>query len=167
MKSDQTEIIYLGLGSNLGDREANLQTVYQELPPEVEITIFSSLYETEPWGFRDQPDFLNQVVQAKTELSPRELLEYLKKIEKKIGRKPSFIYGPRLVDIDILLYGNMIINENNLVIPHNRIAERAFVLVPFEEIAPDLSLPDSTLTISELLESIDSSDVSLYKGPQE
>jgi len=167
MKSDQTEIIYLGLGSNLGDREANLQTVFRELPPEIEITIFSSLYETEPWGFRDQPDFLNQVVQVKTKLSPRELLEYLKKIEKKIGRKPSFIYGPRLVDIDILLYGNMIINENNLVIPHNKIDERAFVLVPFAEIAPDLSLPDSTLTISELLESIDSSDVSLYKGPQE
>ncbi len=167
MKSDQTEIIYLGLGSNLGDREANLQTVFQELPPVVEITIFSSLYETEPWGFRDQPDFLNQVVQAKTELCPRELLVYLKKVETKIGRKPGFIYGPRLVDIDILLYGNMIINENNLVIPHNKIAERAFVLVPFAEIAPDLSLPGSTLMISELLESIDSSDVSLYEGPQE
>ncbi len=167
MKSDQTEIIFLGLGSNLGDREANLQTVFQELPPEVEPTIFSSLYETEPWGFRDQPDFLNQVVQAKTELSPRELLVYLKKIEKKVGRKPRFLYGPRLVDIDILLYGNMIINEINLVIPHNKIAERAFVLVPLAEIAPDLSLPDSAKTISELLELIESSDVSLYDGPRE
>ncbi|MEE8357236.1 MAG: 2-amino-4-hydroxy-6-hydroxymethyldihydropteridine diphosphokinase [Anaerolineales bacterium] len=167
MKSEQTEIIFLGLGSNLGDREANLQSVVQELPPVVEITTFSSLYETEPWEFRDQPNFLNQVVQAKTKLSPRELLIYLKKIEKKIGRKPSFVYGPRLVDIDILLYGNMIINEINLVIPHNKIAERAFVLVPLAEITPDLLLPDSVKTISELLEVIDSSDVSLYEGPQE
>ena len=167
MKSDQTEIIYLGLGSNLGDREANLETVLQELPPDVEIIFYSSLYETKPWGFRDQPDFLNQVVQAETELSPRELLVYLKKIEKKIGRKPSFTYGPRMVDIDILLYGNMIITETNLTIPHYRITERAFVLTPLAEIAPELSLPDSTITISELLETIDSSDVSLYEGPKE
>ncbi|MCJ7717873.1 MAG: 2-amino-4-hydroxy-6-hydroxymethyldihydropteridine diphosphokinase [Anaerolineales bacterium] len=167
MKSDQTEIIYLGLGSNLGNREANLEEVFQELPPEVIVFLQSALYETKPWGYLEQPDFLNLVVQAKTELSPRDLLVYLKNIEKKIGRKPSLIYGPRLVDIDILLYGNQIINEKNLTIPHKKITERAFVLVPLVEIAPDLSIPDSNKMISKLLESIDSSGVSLYEGPQE
>ena len=167
MESDLKEIIYLSLGSNLGDREANLESVFEELPPEIEVMLRSSIYETEPWGFKDQPDFLNMILQGKTELTPRELLAYLKKIEKKIGRKPSFIYGPRLVDIDILFYGKKVVDEVQLTIPHKKIPERAFVLVPLMEIAPDLEYPDSDQTISDLASSIDTSGVSLYEGPQE
>ncbi len=167
MESDLREIIYLSLGSNLGDREANLESVFEELPPAIEMIVRSSIYQTEPWGFKDQPDFLNMVVQGKTELSPRELLVYLKKIEKKIGRKPSFIYGPRLVDIDILFYGKKVVDEVSLTIPHKKIPERAFVLVPLMEIAPDLKFPDSDQTISNLVSSIDTSGVSLYIGNQE
>jgi 2-amino-4-hydroxy-6-hydroxymethyldihydropteridine diphosphokinase len=106
-------------------------------------------------------------VQGKTELPPRELLAYLKKIEKKVGRKPSFIYGPRLVDIDILFYGKKVVNEVHLTIPHKKIAERAFVLVPLTEIAPGLKFPDSDQTISDLVNSIDISGVSIYEGIQE
>lgn len=167
MESDLREIIYLSLGSNLGDREANLEAVFKELPPAIDVIVCSSIYQTEPWGFKDQPDFLNQVVQGETELPPRELLAYLKKIEKKIGRKPSFIYGPRLVDIDILFYGKKVINEVYLTLPHKKIPERAFVLVPLMEIAPELKFPDSDQTISDLVSSIDTSGVILYEGDQE
>ncbi len=164
MESDLREIIYLSLGSNLGDREANLESVIEEFPPAIEVIVRSSIYQTEPWGFEDQPDFLNMVAQGKTELAPRELLTYLKKIEKKIGRKPSFIYGPRLVDVDILFYGEKVVDEIQLTIPHDKIPERAFVLVPLMEIAPDLKYPDSDQTISDLANSIDTSGVSLYEG---
>ena len=167
MESDLREIIYLSLGSNLGDRKANLESVFEELTPAIEVILCSSIYQTEPWGFKDQPDFLNMVVQGETELLPRELLAYLKKIEKKIGRKPSFIYGPRLVDIDILFYGKKVVDEVQLTIPHNKIPERAFVLVPLLEIAPDLKFPDSDQTVSDLVSSIDTSGVSLYEGTQE
>jgi len=167
MESDLREIIYLSLGSNLGDREANLESVFEELPPAIEVIVRSSIYQTEPWGFEDQPDFLNMVAQGKTELTPRELLAYLKKIEKKIGRKPSFIYGPRLVDVDILFYGEKVVDEIQLKIPHEKIPERAFVLVPLMEIAPDLKYLDSDQTISDLANSIDTSGVSLYEGSQE
>ena len=167
MESDLREIIYLSLGSNLGDREANLESVFEELPPAIEVIVRSSIYKTEPWGFKDQPDFLNMVAQGKTELTPRELLAYLKKIEKKIGRKPSFIYGPRLVDVDILFYGKKVVDEFRLTIPHKKIAERAFVLVPLLEIAPDLKFPDTDQTIRDLVRSIDTSGVSLYEGAQE
>jgi len=166
MVLDKKEVIYLSLGSNLGDREANLQAVYRELPPAVEVTTYSSIYSTEPWGFRDQPDFLNQVLEAETTLPPRELLVYLKAIEKKIGRKPSFLYGPRLVDIDILLYGDTILHRARLTIPHNKMTERAFVLVPLAEIAPDLIHPESGQTINDLLLLIDTSGVTHYQGNQ-
>jgi len=167
MESDLRETIYLSLGSNLGDREANLASVFEELPPAIEVILRSSIYQTTPWGFKYQPDFLNMVVQGETELPPRELLTYLKKIEKKIGRKPSFIYGPRLVDIDILFYGKKVVDEVHLTIPHKKMPERAFVLVPLLEIAPDLKIPDSDQTVSDLVSVIDTSGVSLYEGAQE
>jgi len=167
MESDLKEIIYLSLGSNLGDRGANLESVFEQLPPAIEVIVRSSIYQTEPWGFKDQPDFLNMVVQGETELPPRELLAYLKKIEKKIGRKPDFLYGPRLVDIDILFYGEKVVDEIHLTIPHKKIPERAFVLVPLAEIAPDLKFPNSEQTISDLASSIDTSGVALFKGNQE
>jgi 2-amino-4-hydroxy-6-hydroxymethyldihydropteridine diphosphokinase len=166
MESNQKEIVYLSLGSNLGDREANLEAVFKELPPQVTVLASSSIYQTEPWGFRDQPDFLNQVIQTETVLSPWELLAYLKKIEKKIGRKPSFLFGPRLVDIDILLYGDQVVHEEELIIPHEKMFERAFVLVPLAEIAPGLMHPKCGMKISDLLNTIDTSGVSLLGGNQ-
>jgi 2-amino-4-hydroxy-6-hydroxymethyldihydropteridine diphosphokinase len=156
---DQNELIYLSLGSNLGDRQKNLEAAERLLQPLVKVEQKSQIYETEPWGFQDQPRFLNRVLAVMTSLSPLELLAYLKDIEKAIGRKPSFRFGPREVDIDILLYGNQFIDQESLVIPHARLSERSFVLVPLAEIAPDLFLPGSEFSVTNLLESIDTSDV--------
>jgi 2-amino-4-hydroxy-6-hydroxymethyldihydropteridine diphosphokinase len=159
MKTDQNQLVYLSLGSNLGDRHKNLMAVENLLPPLVIVKERSRVYETEPWGYQDQPRFLNQVLAAATSLSPLDLLAYLKDIEKSIGRKSSFRYGPREVDIDILLYGDQVIIQDCLIIPHKRLPERAFVLVPLAELAPDLILPGSKHTITDLLDTIDTSDV--------
>ena len=159
MQTGQNELVYLSLGSNLGDRQKNLEAVENLLPPQVLIKERSRIYETEPWGYQEQPRFLNQVLAVTTSLTPLDLLAYLKDIEKSIGRKPSFRYGPREVDIDILLYGNQVINQESLIIPHERLPERAFVLAPLAELAPELILPGSERTITDLLETIDTSDV--------
>ncbi len=102
MNENQPERIYISLGTNLGNRELNLEAVKGDLPPQVKILNCSPVYQTEPWGYLDQPDFLNQVLAVETSLSPRELLEYIKGIEKKIGREPSFRFGPRIVDYSFL-----------------------------------------------------------------
>jgi len=159
---DQKQLVYLGLGSNLGERVTNLEAAIQALATEVELTKVSSYYQTKPWGFLDQPDFLNLVLEAVTNLSPFDLLDFLKEIESEIGRKPNFRFGPRLVDIDILLYGGELIDERKLTIPHKYLKERAFVLVPLAEIAPDLKYPGSEETISDLAGKVDSSGVTLY-----
>jgi 2-amino-4-hydroxy-6-hydroxymethyldihydropteridine diphosphokinase len=155
--------IFLSLGSNLGDKKANMERALHLLPPQVEVTSLSSTYETEPWGFLDQPTFLNQVLEGETNLSPLELLKHVKDIEKKIGRKPGRRFGPRLVDIDILLYGGQRINEVGLTIPHKRMKERAFVLIPLNEIAPKLIIPGLSLTINELVSEIDPTGVKLFQ----
>ena len=163
MKDNQPERIYLSLGTNLGNRELNLEAAKQELTPQVKILDSSSLYQTEPWGYLDQPDFLNQVLVVETSLSPHELLEYVKGIEQKIGRQPSIRFGPRIVDIDILFYGNRIIQEEDLVIPHPRLKDRAFVLIPLAEIDPDLIYPGTDHSISGLLLNVDLTGVDLYQ----
>jgi 2-amino-4-hydroxy-6-hydroxymethyldihydropteridine diphosphokinase len=162
MTTDQSELIYLSLGSNLGDRLKNLQAVVEGLPPQVQIVKKSSIYETEPWGYLDQPSFLNQVLCVKTSLSPLELLALIKDLERRIGRKPSFRYGPREVDVDILIFGDRLIDEDILTVPHKKLQERAFVLVPLAEISPDLILPGADRPIKELLGHLDSSAVTLY-----
>jgi len=159
--------IYLGLGSNLGDRPANLAAAEAALGPAVQLLRTSSTYETEPWGYSDQPAFLNQVVQAETGLAPLDLLAYLKQIETSLGRQPSFHYGPRLIDLDILLYGDQVIDLPGLSIPHPHLAERAFVLVPLAELAPTLRHPLSGKTITELLKEIDPSGVRLTTHPKD
>ncbi len=141
----------------------NLEAVKGDLPPQVKILNCSPVYQTEPWGYLDQPDFLNQVLAVETSLSPRELLEYIKGIEKKIGREPSFRFGPRIVDIDILFYGDRIIQEEDLVIPHPRITNRAFELIPLANIDPDLSYPGTSTSISDLLVFVDQTGVDLYQ----
>lgn len=151
--------VTLALGTNLGDRAANLEQAYRELSSFVKISKLSSIYETPPWGVTDQPAFLNQVLIASTELLPVKLLAAVKNIEVKMGRQTTYRYGPRLIDIDILLFDNLILDTPNLVIPHPRMFERAFVLVPLLEIAPDLVSPMDHKPVSRLLENLDTSGI--------
>jgi 2-amino-4-hydroxy-6-hydroxymethyldihydropteridine diphosphokinase len=153
-KEGEFHTVYLALGSNLGERLKHLREALKRLPPEVELLKTSSVYETAPVGYQDQPNFLNMVCQGKTQLSPHALLRYVKAIERAIGRQATFRNGPRVIDIDILLYDQLCIQENELVIPHPRMAERAFVLTPLAEIAPDVVEPIHHQTIRELLDKI-------------
>jgi GTP cyclohydrolase-4 len=149
-----THTIYLALGSNLGDRRGNLTAALQQLRNVMEITAVSSIYETEPVGFTDQPLFLNMVCAGKTELSAQELLKKAKEIEIAIGRQPSFRNGPRPIDIDIIFFDDLHIVQDDLTVPHQRMAERAFVLAPLAEIAPEMTDPVSGKTVQELLNAV-------------
>ncbi len=143
--------IYLGLGSNLGDRMAHLSDGLSRLGRRVTLTKVSSIYETEPWGYTDQPPFLNCVCEAVTGLAPHPLLSLLKETEGLVGREPTFPGGPRVFDADLLFYGGLIMDEPGLCVPHPRIPERAFVLLPMWEIAPGLVHPSIGKTIDALL----------------
>ena len=144
--------VYLGLGSNLGDRAATLAAALQKLDsPELRLTRASGLYETEPMGLREQPWFLNQVAEFQTTLFPRQLLQRTKKIENELGRKRGVRNGPRTLDIDILLFGSTIVRSEELEIPHPRFRERRFVLAPLAELNPDLRDPVSGQQVKALL----------------
>ncbi len=149
-----THIVYLALGSNLGDRRGNLATALQQLHEVVEIHIVSSVYETEPIGYTDQPRFLNMACCGKTSFSPQDLLQHAKSIEAAIGRQPSFRNGPRPIDIDILLYDDLQLEQDDLTLPHSRMNERAFVLVPLAEISPTMIDPVSGRTAQELADAV-------------
>lgn len=141
---------YLALGSNVsGERslEDNLREACWELTehPGLQIVATSSIYRSKPWGELEQDDFLNAVISIETLLSPRELLEYVKKVEREVGRIPTYRWGPRIIDIDILLYANLQVVEPDLVIPHPHLLERPFVFIPLLEIAPEVHLPDGQL----------------------
>jgi len=156
--------VFLALGTNLGDREANLSQARKEISSIASIQKESSIYETPPWGVTDQPAFLNQVLAAETGLSPLELLTTIKDIEIKMGRLPSERYGPRLIDIDILLYGDTVLDTPTLTLPHPRMAERAFVLVPLLEVAPDLGSPLTGELITDVLSRLDNSGIAIWES---
>ena len=146
--------VFIALGSNLGDREANLRDAQAAMAPAVTIDVRSSVYETRPQYVTDQPPFLNMVVRGTTGLGPKALLGRLKKIETNLGRRPSRRFGPRLIDLDILYYGDKVFNDEVLILPHPRIAERAFVLLPLAEIAPRHRHPVTQRTTAEMLDEL-------------
>jgi 2-amino-4-hydroxy-6-hydroxymethyldihydropteridine diphosphokinase len=157
--------IYLALGSNLGDRRAHIAAAVARLAPAVAVERVSSLYETEPAYVLDQPRFLNAALRGRTALEPAALLTLLKRIERELGRSAGVRYGPRVIDLDILLYGDQALTTEVLTIPHPRMAERPFVLVPLAEIAPDLTPPGWTTTVGALAQVVRGhGDVLVQKG---
>ncbi len=143
--------VYLGLGSNMGNRQKNLEKALDLMRQRVNVILVSPTYDTEPVGNPDQPRFLNLTCQISTRLSPLELLTLTKGIESKLGRLPGPADSPRPIDIDILFYGNEVIETARLTIPHPRLQERGFVLVPLADIAPDLVHPVSGKSVQELM----------------
>ena len=154
--------VYLGLGSNLGDRYGRLIAALDRLQAHVVVDAISSIYETAPWGYADQPHFLNAVCSGETDLRPQNLLAAVKSIETELGREPTFRYGPRAIDIDILLYGETVINQADFSIPHARLHERDFVLAPLNEIAPEAVHPPLRKTIEALSAMLDLSQVRVF-----
>ena len=157
---------YLGLGSNLGDRAGNLARALELLDATSGIALVrtSSVYDTAPVGVTDQPRFLNMVAAVACDLRPRELLDACKDIERRMGRGETFRWGPRNIDIDVLLYGDEVIESDTLTIPHAMLRRRQFVIIPLHEIAPDLILPGGE-ALAELLN--DSGDVRRVGGLEE
>ena len=144
--------VYLSLGSNLDDREGNLRRALEKLASaEVRVVRVSSIYETEPQDVRQQPWFLNLVAEVETTLFPMQLLNRIRKIEKELGRKRIVAKGPRTIDIDIVLFGNFVIDTPQLGVPHPRMQDRRFVLEPLAELAPDLRHPVTRRSVREML----------------
>ena len=148
-------IVYIGLGSNVGDRHRNCLTAIELLRQNgLLVARQSSMHETEPWGVTDQPEFVNMTVETETDLAPIKLLELLKKIEKDMGRQDTMKWGPRIIDLDILLYDDIIMKTDSLTIPHSLMHERAFVLRPLSEIAGNFIHPVLKKSITDLLKEV-------------
>jgi len=143
--------VFIALGANLGDPEHQLKEALARLRETLWVERVSSLYRTEPIGFREQPDFLNAVIAARTERTPRDVLALLVEIERALGRTRDVPQGPRTLDLDLLLYGDLRVAEPDLMLPHPRMTQRRFVLEPIAEIAPRLPLPGLGRTAAELL----------------
>ena len=153
--------VYLSLGSNLGSRIENIKRALDQFPKDgIEVRRISSFYRTEPVDYRQQPWFINCVAEVATDLMPLQLLKTLQRIERKIGRRRVIAKGPRTIDIDILLYENVVVHSAVLSIPHERMGDRRFVLFPLRELAPDLRHPVTQRTVLEMLnETRDTSQV--------
>jgi 2-amino-4-hydroxy-6-hydroxymethyldihydropteridine diphosphokinase len=144
-------IVYLALGSNLGDRLENLKQAIAALSPQMDVKAKSHVYETPPWGYEDQPRFFNQVLKTQTYLQPEQLLKHIKRLEVTLGRKATFRNGPRVIDIDILMYDDLVLKTSILTLPHPRMHERGFVLLPMMDIAPDVVHPLTGKSVREML----------------
>ena len=176
---------YLSLGSNLGRRETNLEaaigqlsqssniesgcTKYGRTQSKTELALnilrLSSVYETAPWGLEDQPDFLNCVLEVETHLTPSAVLELAKRVEDFLGRKPGTRYGPRLIDVDILFYGKLVLEQPDLQIPHPRLHLRAFALVPLAELVPEFIHPVLNVSVAQLAREVDDREGVKTWGP--
>ena len=155
--------VYLALGTNLGDRPGNLRQALERLRASAAVEQVSQCYETKPVGYEDQPDFLNLTCFITTALSPLQLLRNLKGIEEEMGRRPSFRNAPRPIDIDILFFDDLVVSSPELTIPHPRMNERAFVLAPLADIAPEIVHPILKLTVREMLERVDRRGITNYE----
>jgi 2-amino-4-hydroxy-6-hydroxymethyldihydropteridine diphosphokinase len=161
-----SKTVYLSLGSNLGDRERNLEQAVDLLAAAgLRVLRRSEIYETEPQDVREQPCFLNMVLQAETDSLPKQLLARLQKIERQLGRKRIKPRGPRTIDIDILLYGDAVIETDELVVPHPRLQDRRFVLEPLAELAPDLRHPVTRRSVREMLPATSAQHVRKLTSP--
>ena len=174
---------YLGLGSNLGRREENLAAAIQRLSEgpassashsqctstqgtnAIKVLRSSEIYQTSPWGLEDQLDFLNCVIEVGTQLPPAGLLERAKAVEEALGRQPGLRYGPRLIDVDILLYGSVVVEQPDLQIPHPRLHLRAFALIPLADLEPGLIHPVLHLTVGQLAQRVDGQEGVRLWGP--
>jgi 2-amino-4-hydroxy-6-hydroxymethyldihydropteridine diphosphokinase len=160
------KLVYLGLGSNMGDREAALRAALNQLDaPDFRLRRVSSFYETEPIGFREQAWFLNLAAEFETDLLPEQLLDRMQKVEMDMGRVRTIANGPRTIDIDILLYGDAAMKTEALEIPHPRYRERRFTLAPLAELNPDLMDPVTGRTVAEML-AVLTGQTALKKGGQ-
>ncbi len=166
MTAPEAVAVFLGLGGNLGDRRANLRAAVRELRALLDDLRVSALYETAPWGDTDQPAFLNAVARGLTTRAPLDLLDATQEIERQLGRQRNKRrWGPRPIDIDVLLYGQQIITHPRLIVPHQHMQERGFVLRPLADLAPGRTLPNGAL-VGELLTIVNTDDVRRIEGPQ-
>ncbi|MDX1377746.1 MAG: 2-amino-4-hydroxy-6-hydroxymethyldihydropteridine diphosphokinase [Anaerolineales bacterium] len=163
---NMNHIVYLSLGTNLGNRNANLKRAIASLPPQMTVKAKSNVYETPPWGYTEQDEFLNQAVQVTTYLEPEKLIKHIKRLEVAMGRKASFRYGPRLIDIDILFYDDEILDTPSLTIPHPNLHERGFVLLPMMDIAPDHVHPVMKKSIREIIGLCDLGGIKQFSRPE-
>lgn len=158
-------VVYLGLGANLGDRRGNLSAALRGIEPAVRVDAVSSLYETAPVGPQDQPAYYNAACRGATSMRPRALLDHVKAVERQLGRSEGPRWGPREIDIDILLFGIEVVEEEGLTVPHLELANRAFVLAPLAEIAAHLLHPLLDKSIEELAAAVDQAGVRMEAGP--